>query len=372
MLVGAFYPEIGGGPFEQWSFAKKAAARGHDVKVFTPRESGEKKYENVDGVEIRRPFRSTPSQFEQSSLVSLITRVSFSLILTAHILIYYNISKFDIIYSSSHNTHFVGRVVSGVYRIPYVNYIGYTTSVNPSQKRRTNILYLLEQINFRLFMGDSVFCRTPEIKRDVQELSSASVEIIHGVLDAESISQIRHENINEIMNSFDCASDDRILMFVARLTSLKQPCLAVRLMDDLPSEAILVIVGDGPLRKELEDTVDEYGLSERVILTGELPHKEALRHIAAADDLIVTSKVETYPTVVFEALSLTTNVFAPSVGILPHISHPRLKLCRPEEIPDNLPNMPPPSDFRIDEEVLDRYSIDHYIDRMLNEFSRLT
>ena len=81
--------------------------------------------------------------------------------------------------------------------------------------------------------------------------------------------------------------------------------------EQLP-EARFVVVGDGPLRGELEQLAAMLRLGEHVELLGFRPDARAL--IGALDLLAVSSRSEGTPLVVFEALSAGVPVVASAVG----------------------------------------------------------
>jgi glycosyltransferase involved in cell wall biosynthesis len=84
-------------------------------------------------------------------------------------------------------------------------------------------------------------------------------------------------------------------------------------------EARLVIAGDGPMRKELEDKIVELNLLEHVILAGRLDREVFLRYLRAADVFVQNSVHETFSHELVEALSLGTPVIATRVGGTPEI-----------------------------------------------------
>ncbi len=79
-----------------------------------------------------------------------------------------------------------------------------------------------------------------------------------------------------------------------------------RIRHDFPVD--LVILGEGPLRPELERQIDELQLSDIVSLRGYYSHPES--YLEAADALILSSRFEGFPNVVGEALAFGCNVVA--------------------------------------------------------------
>jgi glycosyltransferase involved in cell wall biosynthesis len=82
-------------------------------------------------------------------------------------------------------------------------------------------------------------------------------------------------------------------------------------------EAQYVLVGDGPLRAELEREVDAYHLRHRVHFLGW--RKDAQAMISAFDALVMPSKWEGFGLVALEAMAVRTPVIATMVSALPEI-----------------------------------------------------
>ncbi|WP_298629079.1 glycosyltransferase, partial [uncultured Thermus sp.] len=75
----------------------------------------------------------------------------------------------------------------------------------------------------------------------------------------------------------------------------------------------LVMVGDGPLRAEVEREVRDWGIGERVLLLGA---REAREVLPAFDVLLMTSRYEGFPYVVLEAFALSIPIVsAPTPGL---------------------------------------------------------
>lgn len=106
------------------------------------------------------------------------------------------------------------------------------------------------------------------------------------------------------------AEDARLIVIVARLVADKRVDVALRAAA-LVANARAVVVGDGPLRAELERCFPH------VTFTGHVERSRALTYIAAADVVLSASLFEGSPTVVREARLLDTAVVALRAGDLP-------------------------------------------------------
>lgn len=369
VLCEDFYPKTSGGAHIRWRFCQLAVERGHDVTVFTPHERDLAKSEVVNGVEIRRPLRVKPAGKPVYSPVSVITRIATSILLFAYVGWWLRDQNTDGLYSGSHLAHWVGKGLSILYDLPLVSFIGYTPSVIPNPSFTPKLL--LERVNFRLFMGDTVFCQTKGVRDVIEARTESEVSVLHGILNRERIISAISET-NRGRKRADLSVDDNeiLLIYVGRLVPVKNPTGAIEVLSELPAEYTLAIVGDGGERKAVEEAICKHGVENRVQMCGLLPHEETLTTISAADALILPSYVESYPTVVFEALSLNSAAFVTPVGILPTIDHPQLHIGELDKISDIIAETAIDSSGGLDENTLERFSMERYTDELLSAFEK--
>lgn len=99
---------------------------------------------------------------------------------------------------------------------------------------------------------------------------------------------------------------------VGRLVPKKGQLQVLSAFEQLASTdpgAHLEIIGDGPLRRELEDRIEHSDLSERVTMSGALSHCQVTERLAAADIFIHLAAtgpdgdVEGMPTTILEAMA---------------------------------------------------------------------
>lgn len=107
------------------------------------------------------------------------------------------------------------------------------------------------------------------------------------------------------------------LVTLGSLNSAKGHAYAVEALALLPPRYQLHVVGDGPLRADLEDQVARLGLSDRVRFHGFLSNPYPL--LAASDALVHPSLREGFGLAVVEAGVLGVPAIASSVGGLPEL-----------------------------------------------------
>jgi glycosyltransferase involved in cell wall biosynthesis len=102
----------------------------------------------------------------------------------------------------------------------------------------------------------------------------------------------------------------RLAVAVGRLVPQKNHQLAVRALAQVPDTA-LVVLGEGPLRAELEETARAEGVAGRVVLPGVRPDARGI--VGAADVVVFSSTWEGLPLAALEALAAGTPVVATAV-----------------------------------------------------------
>lgn len=92
---------------------------------------------------------------------------------------------------------------------------------------------------------------------------------------------------------------------------------AIPLVKEKFSNVKFVLVGEGRIKNELEESVQSSGLSEDVIFTGYYPEDHIIDIISAFDIFVLPSLHEGLPYVISEAMSLGRPIVATKVGGIP-------------------------------------------------------
>ncbi len=363
---GSFYPELSGGALVQWKLAKKAVEAGNEIIVVSATNGDNPAVEEVEDVEIHRPYWGNVFTSGQNSIADLFRKVLFAVFLCMYLPYLAHQRNVDVVYSAAHICHPGSKIAGLIVRLPVINFIGYTPSVGNIRRPLGYLLRCLERINFRLFLGDKVFCRTPAAKKVLQQHTSGRVEIIHGVVNEDAIKSLESDVNLELK-----LPGETQLVWVGRQVEIKQPEKAVEVLDQLDPSYGLTFVGGGPHIEQTKALVRTRKLGGRVCFKGQCSHKNTLRTVRSADALILTSRTEAYPTVVFEALSLGLDVFATPVGVLPEINHPRLQLAEEDDLAQLIDDSTLSGHTGIDQETLEAYSMEKYAATMLNEWEAI-
>jgi glycosyltransferase involved in cell wall biosynthesis len=135
----------------------------------------------------------------------------------------------------------------------------------------------------------------------------------------------------ELEREWGLAAGSPLLVSVGRLVEAKNHGLAIRALASL-SEATLLIVGQGPLRRELEATAEKAGVAHRVVFTG--LHGDARALIGAVDVVLMCSRAEGLPMVALETLAAGRPLVATAVrGLRELLTHGHDALLVPDDDP---------------------------------------
>jgi glycosyltransferase involved in cell wall biosynthesis len=112
---------------------------------------------------------------------------------------------------------------------------------------------------------------------------------------------------------------------VGRLCEAKGQLLLIAAAARLKAAGIeceLVLAGDGPMRVEIEELIDEHGLNSQVRITGWISSDDVRSEILAARALILPSFAEGLPVVLMEAMALRRPVLSTYVAGIPELVVP--------------------------------------------------
>jgi len=276
------YPEVtGGGPYHVHAMSRNQAAAGHDVTVLTVADDPAlPRCERRDGYTvIRRPRTVSLLGNDLSVGVAAFLRTA---------------DAFDIVHAHSHL--YASTNLAALKRRFSDTPLAITNHGLYSQNAPEWLfdLYLRTAGRWTFEKADVIFCYTDEDRERVREFGvTAPIEVVANGVDTD-----RFTPMGPVSDRID--HDGPVVLFVGRLVEGKRPQDAVRAVSQLPTEmdAKLYVVGDGPMRSELEAMATEV-----VEFLGQVPYDEMPNVYLAGDALVLPSRAEGLPRTVLEAFA---------------------------------------------------------------------
>lgn len=147
--------------------------------------------------------------------------------------------------------------------------------------------------------------KTKEIFKKQYKFKREVHVIPNGIdLDKFSIENINKKELGKIKKQYGIKDTDFVIMYVGRLGPEKNITFLARAQKQIVKKhknCKLVIVGEGPMKNELEKITSS--IRENVIFTGKIPQSDIQYYYRLADVFATASKFETQGLTVIEALA---------------------------------------------------------------------
>jgi len=129
------------------------------------------------------------------------------------------------------------------------------------------------------------------------------------------LDRFQETNRQELRDKYGTA---KVMLFAGWLIPRKRLDIVLGVAAKL-DDVTTIIVGDGPMRNELEAKVHHEGLSEKVIFCGQVSPEDMPRYYSAADVLLLPSDREGWANVLLESMACGTPVVTRAVGGAPDL-----------------------------------------------------
>ncbi len=301
-LIHEFPPVGGGGGRAAQDIGRGLVRRGHQVTVLTAHLPGLPRRETIDGLEVAR----LPSLRREAFRAGLLPMGAYLLAGLAAGLRLIRQWKPDLIH-----VHFavpagaLAWILSRLTGLPYL-LTAHLGDVPGGVPEKTGKWFRWVYPFTRPIWRDArrVVAVSEYTRRLAQQHYPVAIEVVYNGVDLEAVSASPEEP----------AAPPRIV-FAGRFVPQKDPLQIVRSLaelKDLPWQAVLI--GDGPLRGEVERLIGEHGLDDRITLTGWLTPEQVAEWFSKSDILFMPSRSEGLPVVAVQALACGLAIVASQIG----------------------------------------------------------
>lgn len=253
-----------------------------DVTVLVPAAPGAKNREVLEGVQVIRyhyfPVHKWETLCYPGAIVPRIKEKKMRILLVPFLFIslYFHLWKILPEYDIVHAHWLIPQgIVQSFFKKPYIvtGHGGDVVSLNKGIMRKLKVRCLKK--------ARHVTVVSEYLKGRVQELvPEIEPEVISMGVDTRKFGrQYRVEN-------YFGQGDKKVVLFVGRLAEKKGVAYLIEAMKQI--DALLVIVGNGPLRKTLEEQAKQVG-KDRIRFLGEKTHEELKKIYASADIFVAPS-----------------------------------------------------------------------------------
>jgi glycosyltransferase involved in cell wall biosynthesis len=207
------------------------------------------------------------------------------------------------------------RLLARRFRVPSVLRL-YGVTLHPLLGSRLKLAYAFEEtvsVRFgfdRIVIADDGSCG--DIVATSLGADSESVHLIRDGLD-ETVLDEHGASREAIRTELGYDPEAKIVLSVSRLAFPRNVDLIIRAMKvvlESDTDHVLVILGDGRQRPELERLATELGLEDTVRFEGAVPRDDVYRHMEMADVIVTASHVSNLCNATLEAMALGRPIVA--------------------------------------------------------------
>lgn len=295
LAVSHEFPPIGGGGANAcYHLTKGFADRGHQVTVVTANYNQMPEKENMQGVQLIR-VSSLRKHREHSNFKEMLSYLWKALWAALRL---QKKEKYDVcLVFFGIPSGPIGYVLKRIYKLPYIIRFG-GGDIPGAQVRFAKIYKLLGPVIKAIWRNaDALVVNSQGLKDRAQGFyAKRDFQIICNGVNTDIFYPGSREKTGEFR-----------ILFVSRLIEGKGLQFVIpklqQIQENVNKNVKLIIVGNGPYRKTLENLTNECGAGKFVQFEGQRNKDELLRYYQNADVFILPSEQEGMPNVVLEAMA---------------------------------------------------------------------
>ena len=308
---------------------------GHDISVFTVNDGMLKTREIVKGIDVNRPMLIDGSNILPLFLTEDLRRWGTGIKFFNDVFIYNILSaakfvndlvkkegyKFDMICAHDWLSAMAGIMIKQETGLPFVFHF-HSTEWGRSLGGGSETVLHIEKT--AADVADRIITVSYPMEEDLirHGIEAEKIRVCwNGVrTDKYDPKRLATEDITALRNRYGISPEERMILFVGRLTAVKGILNLVKAMPTVISkhpEAKLVILGRGELERTVSDLINRLGIGDKVKTRFEfVTEEERILHYGAADICVAPSVYEPFGIIALEAMAMEKPVVVGAKGII--------------------------------------------------------
>lgn len=300
LLLSQFFSTTkGGGEYVFSMLAKMLVKNGHNVWIITNEIQDESYDNNLNIIFVKPTIKyqgGLPPSFSDNIRYVVNAVIAGSKIIKKN--------DIDIIHSNNFSPALAGSVLSSLFSIPHVMTVHDIFSLcgknywkkwgDQANVSKLNVMLapFFERLMVKL-RHDCVHTVSDASKDDLIKFGEKKpIHVIHNTIDAGPV-------LNEAVNPLQFVHVGRLVFY----KNLEVVIKAIDILKKTQPNVKLVIIGDGPHKKSLQELTNKLGLGSNVEFLGYVSLDEKMKIIAASNALVFPSLCEGFGLVILEAFS---------------------------------------------------------------------
>lgn len=275
------------------------------------------------------PEYSLDKEFVKNNIRIYRTSISRRMRLLANVKALYQLyhilkkEKFDIVHTYTSTGGLVGRIASKLSNTPVTIYHAAGYPLHQTQfslSKRALFLFLERILNYFTdhYVAMSESLKQQTIEKGIARSEKISV-IYHGV-DLRRFDYVPCKDTNKLKRELELKHGVSVIGTIGRLDTQKGVCFLLRaasIILKLFPETIFLVVGDGPLRPQLEKLSQDLNISRKVLFTGWI--EDVPNVLSVMDIFCLPSLWEAFGIVLVEAMAMRLPIVAANVEGIPEV-----------------------------------------------------
>ena len=192
-------------------------------------------------------------------------------------------------------------------------YIG-TIKSNSNSILKRIIIDFFARRNMKYYKKYNCFVKTNDLKKQLESIEAKKINVIPVGLNIDLLKKdYKNYDKNVIKNEYNISLNDKVLIFVGRLTLDKKPLKMIDIFNNIvkkDNNYKLIIVGQGELKEELLNKINELKLNNNIIYINKIPNDEIWKLYYISNYFINLNTNEIFGMAILEAMYYDVTIIA--------------------------------------------------------------